>query len=124
MLNGFVLKCYFSKNFFILYSFWIVSPNKGLQLKRKRLSLEEAIRKMTHFPAQTIGIPKRGLIKVGYFADLLVFEPKNLKANATYENPHELATGFDHVFVNGKLVMEKDQFKLDKQKSVGRILKP
>lgn len=93
-------------------------------LKRKKLTLEEAIRKMTFFPAQTIRLPKRGLLKAGYFADILVFAPENLKANATYENPHELATGFDYVFVNGKLVLENDEFQLANQQKVGRVLTP
>jgi len=93
-------------------------------LKRKRLTLEEAVRKMTHFPAETIGISKRGLLKAGYFADLLVFEPENLNANATYDNPHQLATGFDYVFVNGKMVMEKDQLDLDHSSTIGQVLSP
>lgn len=91
-------------------------------LKRKRLSLEEAVRKMTSFPAKTIGFQKRGLLKVGNFADLLIFEPEKIKANATYESPHQLATGFDYVFVNGKGVIEKEVFKENIPKSLGRIL--
>lgn len=91
-------------------------------LKRKRLSLEEAVRKMTFFSAKTIGIEKRGLLKTGYFADLLIFKPEKIKANATYESPHELATGFDYVFVNGKGVIEKELFKENMSKSLGRVL--
>ncbi len=76
-------------------------------LKRKRLSLAEAIRKMTSFPAQTIGIPMRGLVQTGYFADLLIFDPSKIKANATYEKPHQLATGFEYILVNGQLAANK-----------------
>ncbi len=91
-------------------------------LKRKRLSLEEAVLKMTYFPAKTIGIEKRGLLKKGYFADLLIFEPEKIKANATYENPHRLATGIEYLFVNGKGVIEKELFKENLPKRLGRIL--
>ncbi|MEM6321561.1 MAG: amidohydrolase family protein [Bacteroidota bacterium] len=72
--------------------------------ERSNLSLTEAIRKMTHLPAQTIGIERRGLLKKGYFADLLIFNPTEIKATAAYENPHQLAEGFDFIFVNGQLV--------------------
>lgn len=92
-------------------------------LKRKRLTLEEAIRKMTAFPAQTIGIQKRGLLKAGYYADLLIFKPEKVKANATYESPHQLATGIDYVFVNGKVVIEKNLFSEHLPKKIGNILK-
>lgn len=92
-------------------------------LKRKRLSLEEAIRKMTAFPAQTIGIKKRGVLKAGNFADLLIFSPEKIKANATYEKPHELAEGFEYVFVNGKALIEKELLNEKVGKKVGRILK-
>jgi len=91
-------------------------------LKRKRLSLAEAIRKMTSFPAQTIGIAKRGLIKTGYFADLLIFDPQNIKANATYENPHQLATGFDFVLVNGGITRQKESLIINASHSFGQLL--
>lgn len=91
-------------------------------LKRKKLELEEAVRKMTHFPATTIGIQKRGLIKTGYFADLLIFDPENLRANATYENPHQLATGFDYVLVNGQIAREKNEQKIAYPTTYGQVL--
>jgi len=91
-------------------------------LARKRLTLEEAVRKMTYFPAQIIGIQKRGLLKAGYFADLLIFTPEKVKANATYENPHQLATGFDYVLVNGKTTIEKENFKEKIASAQGRLL--
>lgn len=86
---------------------------------RNRLSLEEAVRTMTSFPAKTLGLEKRGTLKPGYYADLLIFDPENIKANATYENPHLLATGFEQVFVNGTLVFEKGEFK----EAEGRLLR-
>ena len=88
-------------------------------LKRKLIPLEEAIRKMTSFPAATVGIPKRGLLKVGYYADLLIFEPTQIKAHATYERPHQLATGFDWVFMNGVMVWQKEQLL----KKNGKVLR-
>jgi len=90
--------------------------------KRKRLSLAEAIRKMTSFPAQTIGISKRGLVQTGYFADLLIFAPANIKANATYEKPHQLATGFEYVIVNGQILRHKNVFSSNKTAFLGRVL--
>lgn len=86
---------------------------------RHRFSLEEAIRKMSSFPAETLGLEKRGKLAVGYYADLLIFDPTNIKANATYENPHLLTTGFDHVFVNGTLVFGEGGFT----ESAGRLLR-
>ena len=87
--------------------------------QRKTFSLAEAIRKMTSFPAATIGIEKRGLLKIGYYADLLIFDPAQIKARATYEEPHQLATGFDWVLLNGEVVWKEE--KLLERK--GRVLK-
>ncbi len=78
-------------------------------INRQVISLEEAVRKMTSFPAQTIGLAKRGLIQEGYYADILIFDPSAIKANASYENPHELATGFENVIINGEVSWQKEQ---------------
>ncbi len=67
----------------------------------KVIPLEEAIRKLTSLPATNLKIKNRGLLKPGYFADLVIFDPAKIKDNATYENPHQFATGMMHVFVNG-----------------------
>ena len=75
--------------------------------KRKTFSLAEAVRKMTSLPAATIGIQKRGLLKVGYYGDLLIFDPARIKANATYEYPHQLASGFDWILLNGEVVWKE-----------------
>jgi len=80
--------------------------------KRKRMTLEEAVRKMTSFPAQIIGISKRGQVKVGHYADLLVFDPTQIKANATFSEPHQLASGFEYVFVNGEMAWINEQFEI------------
>jgi N-acyl-D-amino-acid deacylase len=67
----------------------------------KKLSLEEAIRKMTSLPATTFHLKDRGEIRVGAWADLVVFDPRTVRENATYATPHVYATGLKQVFVNG-----------------------
>ena len=67
------------------------------------ITLPEAIRKMTSLPAEMIGIGDRGRLRKGYKADILIFNPNNIKANASFAEPHKLATGFDHVIINGKI---------------------
>lgn len=88
-------------------------------VQKKLLSLEEAVHKMTGLSAETIGLRDRGLIKQGYKADLLLFRPEEVKENATYENPHQEASGFRYIMVNGKVVREGDQKSV---KETGRIL--
>lgn len=79
-------------------------------------SLEEAIYKMSGLPAETLGLTntekvniQRGLIREGFAADLLIFNPENLRDNATFENPHSYSEGFDWVFVNGTAVIEEGE---------------
>lgn len=74
--------------------------------EEKLLSLEEAIRKMTHLPATNLGLDRRGLVKEGYFADVVVFDPKTIADKATYEKPHQYAVGVKQVFVNGVPVLK------------------
>ncbi len=71
----------------------------------KVLPLEEAIRRMTSLPATNLKITKRGQLKPGYFADVVVFHPDSIQDLATFENPQEYAVGVMHVLVNGKLVL-------------------
>ncbi|WP_205503296.1 N-acyl-D-amino-acid deacylase family protein [Rufibacter psychrotolerans] len=75
-------------------------------VRTKQLSLEEAIRKMTSLSARTMGLADRGEIAVGKKADLLVFDPAQVHETTTYENPFQLATGFETVLVNGKVSVE------------------
>lgn len=70
------------------------------------LPLEEAIRKLTSFPAANLRIKERGQLVPGYFADIVVFDPKTIADRATYEQPHQYATGFRHVWVNGVQVLK------------------
>lgn len=70
------------------------------------IPLEEAIQKLTSLPASTLKINKRGELKAGYFADVVVFDPLTIKDNATFENPHQYASGVMHVLVNGIQVIK------------------
>jgi len=67
------------------------------------LPLEQAIRKITSLPAQRERLRGRGLLKAGYFADITVFDPANIRDRATYENSTALSEGIKYVFVNGQL---------------------
>ena len=70
------------------------------------ISLESAVNKLTSLPAENLKLRKRGAIKNGYYADLAIFDPGKIKDNATFENPHQYATGMVHVFVNGVQVIK------------------
>jgi N-acyl-D-amino-acid deacylase len=71
------------------------------------LSLEAAVRSSTSLPAETLQIKDRGLLKQGYFADVVVFDPKTFIDRATYEDPTVLATGVQYLLVNGQLAVDK-----------------
>jgi N-acyl-D-amino-acid deacylase len=70
------------------------------------LALPDAIRKMTSFPAQRLGLPDRGLLRDGFKADVVVFDPRTVKAPATRTQPKQFPQGIDSVVVNGKLVVD------------------
>jgi dihydroorotase/N-acyl-D-amino-acid deacylase len=69
------------------------------------LTLEDAIRKMTSAPAARLSIRDRGLLREGYRADVVIFDPRTISDRATYENPHQLSVGVQYVFVNGTPVV-------------------
>jgi N-acyl-D-amino-acid deacylase len=75
--------------------------------EKKTLTLEEAIRKMTSFPAQRLGLLDRGLLRPGMRADIVVFDPTRVRDAATFEKPHQYAEGFSQVIVNGQVVFER-----------------
>ena len=70
------------------------------------LRLEDAVRKMTSMPAQRLGLPDRGILRDGMKADVVVFDPETVRANATFEEPKQYPDGISHVLVNGKLVID------------------
>ncbi len=74
--------------------------------EEKLLSLTAAIRKLTSLPATNLGLDRRGLLRAGYFADVVVFDPRTIADRATYEKPHQYALGVQHVFVNGVQVLK------------------
>lgn len=74
--------------------------------KEKLFSMEEGIARMTYLTAQNVGIEKRGLIKEGYFADLVLFDPAKVRDQATISEPQKVSEGVQYVWVNGILVYE------------------
>jgi len=72
----------------------------------RRLSLEEAVRKMTSAPASRLGLRDRGLLREGYVADLVVFDPARVRSNATYDQPRQFPDGIEYVIVSGSLVVD------------------
>ncbi len=74
--------------------------------EKKVIDLEQAIHKMTGLPAEKLGLKKRGLIKKGMAADLVLFDSKTVKDQADFDDPHQYPTGISHVFVNGKPVVQ------------------
>lgn len=74
--------------------------------EERLLSLPEAIRKMTSFPAQRLGLTDRGLLRDGLAADVVVFDPTTVQGKATYEEPRQAPVGISHVLVNGELVID------------------
>ena len=74
--------------------------------ERGDLRIEEAIRKMTSFPASRIGAHHRGIISEGKYADIVIFDPETIQDKATWDNPHQYPEGIDYVFVNGEIVVD------------------
>jgi N-acyl-D-amino-acid deacylase len=74
--------------------------------EEKVISLEEAVRRLTDLPATNLQLDRRGLLKAGYFADVVIFDPRIISDRATFEKPHQYAVGMKHVFVNGVQVLK------------------
>ena len=72
----------------------------------KLMTLEEAVRRLTSLPASHLKILKRGALKKGHYADVVVFDPEKIRDHATFDNPHQYSTGVSHVFVNGVPVLK------------------
>ena len=71
----------------------------------KVITLPEAIRRLTMLPATNLGLKRRGALKAGYFADVVVFDPATIVDHSTFEKPQQYATGVRDVFVNGVAVL-------------------
>ena len=71
--------------------------------------LEDVIRRMTSFPAKNLKLADRGSLAPGYFADVVVFDPKTIQDHATYSEPQRYATGVRDVFVNGVQVLRNGE---------------
>jgi N-acyl-D-amino-acid deacylase len=74
--------------------------------QRHVLGLEEAVRKMTSAAAARLGLTDRGSLADGYLADVVVFDPETVAANATYDEPRRFPSGIDYVLVNGTVVID------------------
>jgi N-acyl-D-amino-acid deacylase len=76
---------------------------------RRLFTLEEAVRKLSGFPAERFGLKDRGILREGAFADLVVFDPERVTDRATYEDPHRLSEGIRHVAVNGTVILSEGE---------------
>ena len=74
--------------------------------RRRVITLEDAVRRMTSLPARTFGFRDRGLLREGMAADLVLFDPAKVQDKATYQQPHQYSEGIDVVLVNGVIVAE------------------
>jgi N-acyl-D-amino-acid deacylase len=77
--------------------------------EEKVLPLAEAIRRLTALPASNLRVARRGQLKPGFFADVVVFNPETIRDNGTFEQPHQYATGMRDVFVNGVQVLKNGE---------------
>ena len=77
--------------------------------EEKIITLQEAVRRMSGLPATNLGLTERGFLREGMFADVVVFDPATMADHATFEKPHQYATGVKHVFVNGVQVLKNGE---------------
>ena len=74
--------------------------------QEKVITLAEAVRRLTSLPADNLKLDRRGKLKKGYYADIVIFDPETIIDHATFEKPHQYSTGMLHVFVNGTQVLK------------------
>ena len=96
------------------------TPAQGFAIEDKVISLEQAVRSSSGLPADILKLPERGYLKKGYFADVVVFDPATYRDKATFEQPHQYATGVRYLFVNGRLVIDQGEFQ---NVLAGRVLR-
>ena len=87
--------------------------------ERHTISLENAVRKMSGFPAERLKLFDRGLLRPGMKADVVIFDPATVRDTATFENPHQYATGVSDVIVNGRPVIRDGRLTSERP---GRVL--
>ena len=88
--------------------------------EEKLMTIEEAVHRLSGLPATNLGLTNRGFLKIGMFADVVVFDPQEISDRATFEKPHQFSTGVKHVFVNGTQVLKNGEHTNAKP---GRALK-
>jgi len=88
--------------------------------EEKVLTLEQAIRKMSSFPAQRLGLHDRGLVREGNWADIVIFDPDKVIDKATYEQPYQLPESIPYVIVNGVIVVERGK---KNRKAPGKVIR-
>ncbi len=76
-------------------------------IEEQLISVEQAIRSASGLPADILKLPERGYLKAGYFADIVVFDPKTFRDKATFDQPHQYSTGVRYLFVNGRLAIDE-----------------
>jgi N-acyl-D-aspartate/D-glutamate deacylase len=79
-------------------------------LEEKVVPLEQALRSASGLPADILRLPERGYLKPEYYADVVVFDPQTFRDQATFDKPHQYATGVRYLFVNGKLVIDEGKY--------------
>jgi N-acyl-D-aspartate/D-glutamate deacylase len=78
--------------------------------EKNLLSMEQAIRSASGLPAEMLGFKDRGLIKEGYVADVVVFDPETIEDKATFDDPHQYSEGILHVLIGGVSVIKNGEF--------------
>jgi N-acyl-D-amino-acid deacylase len=89
-------------------------------LGEKVISLEHALRSASGLPADILKLPRRGYLKAGYYADVVVLDPKAYRDTATFERPHQYAPGVRYLFVNGQAAIDGGKYT---GKLAGRVLR-
>jgi N-acyl-D-amino-acid deacylase len=93
----------------------------GTYVRHERLlSIEEAVRKMTSFPAQKFGLWKKGVVRQGMDADLVIFNPDTIAERSTFQDPHQYPAGLPYVVLNGQVVVDQERYT---GKLAGQVVK-
>jgi N-acyl-D-amino-acid deacylase len=83
----------------------------GTYVREQRLlSLEEAVRKMTSFPAQKFGLWRKGIVREGMDADVVIFDPDTIAERSSFEDPHQYPAGLPYVILNGQVVVDQERY--------------